>query len=62
MILALVAKYELGGMQEMTDPQVFGVSHLREMGEMWGVTRRFGNDPNRLRETLVELQRRPYAA
>ncbi len=61
-ILALVAKYELGGLQEMTDPQVFRVSPFREMGEMRGVTRRFGNDPNRLRETLVELQRRLYAA
>lgn len=61
-ILALVAKYEQGGLKEMTDPQIFRVSPFREMGEMRGVTRRFGNDAGRLRDTLAELQRRLYAA
>lgn len=61
-ILALVDKYVLGGLREMTDPAVFRVSPFREMGETRGVLRRFGGDAQRFRETLNELQRRLYAA
>lgn len=61
-ILALLDKYELAGLQEMTDPQIFRVPPFREMGEVRAVVQRFGGDPKRLRETLIELQRRLYAA
>jgi type I restriction enzyme R subunit len=61
-LLALIEKYELGGLKEMTDPKVFRVSPFREMGEVRGVLRRFGNDPERLRQALNELQERLYAA
>lgn len=61
-ILALVDKYELGGLREMTDPAIFRVSPFREMGEARGVLRRFGGDARRFRETMTELQRRLYAA
>lgn len=60
-ILALVDKYVLGGLREMTDPAVFRVSPFREMGEARGVLRRFGGDPQRFRTTMAELQRRLYA-
>ncbi|MEZ4616431.1 MAG: type I restriction-modification enzyme R subunit C-terminal domain-containing protein [Caldilineaceae bacterium] len=60
-ILALLNKYELGGLQEMTNPGVFRVSPFREMGEVRGVINRFG-DVQTLRQTLAELQQRLYAA
>lgn len=60
-ILALLNKYELGGLQEMTNPGVFRVSPFREMGEVRGVINRFG-DVQTLRQTLSELQQRLYAA
>lgn len=60
-ILALVEKYVLGGLREMTDPAVFRVSPFREMGEARGVLRRFGGDPQRFRAAMTELQRRLYA-
>ncbi len=61
-ILALVGKYELGGLKEMTNPTIFRVSPFREMGEARGVLRRFGGDPQQFRLTMAELQRRLYAA
>lgn len=61
-ILALIDKYVLGGLKEMTDPEVFRVSPFREMGEVRGVLSRFGGKPQRFRETMSELQRRLYAA
>ena len=60
-ILALVDKYVLGGLREMTDPAVLRVSPFREMGEARGVLRRFGGDPQRFRAAMSELQRRLYA-
>lgn len=60
-ILALVDKYVLGGLREMTDPAVFRVSPFREMGEARGVPLRFGGDAQRFRATMTELQRRLYA-
>lgn len=60
-ILALVDKYVLGGLREMTDPAVFRVSPFREMGAARGVLRRFGGDAQRFRATMTELQRRLYA-
>ncbi len=61
-ILALLEKYELGGLQEMTNPAVFRVSPFREMGEVRGVINRFGGDAQQLRQTLSEIQQRLYAA
>lgn len=61
-ILALVEKYELAGLKEMTDPRVFRVSPFREMGEVRGVLKRFGGDAQQLRAVLDEVQRRLYAA
>ena len=61
-LLALIAKYELGGLQEMTNPTIFRVSPFREMGEARGVLRRFGGDVQQFRQAMAELQRRLYAA
>jgi len=60
-LLALLAKYELGGLKQISDPAIFRISPFREMGEVRGVVARFG-DARRLRETIDELQRRLYAA
>lgn len=61
-VLALLDKYELGGLHEMTNPAVFRVSPFREMGEVRGVLSRFDGDARRLRTTIDELQRRLYAS
>lgn len=61
-LLALLDKYELAGLEEMTSPEIFRVSPFREMGSTRGVLQRFNNDPRRLREMILELQRRLYAA
>lgn len=61
-ILALVDKYVLGGITEMTDPAIFRVSPFREMGEARGVLGRFGGDPQRFVDAMAELQNRLYAA
>lgn len=60
-IVALLGKYEIGGLQEMIDPGVFRVSPFREMGEVRGVVARFGGDVQKLRTALHEIQRRLYA-
>ena len=61
-VLALLNKYELGGLRQITDPNIFRVSPFREMGELRGVIRRFGGDAERLRGTIDEIQQRLYAA
>ncbi len=45
-----------------TDPRIFRVPPFSQMGDVRGVIRRFGGDPDRLRQTLGDLQRRLYAA
>jgi type I restriction enzyme R subunit len=60
-ILALLDKYRVNGVEEMTDPRVFGLSPFREMGKAVGVTRRFGG-VDQLQAALKEMQRRLYAA
>lgn len=60
-ILALLEKYRLGGVEQLADPRVFRTSPFREMGQAPGVIRRFGG-AERLQETLEEVQRRLYAA
>jgi len=58
-ILALLDKYRVGGVNEMTDPRVFRLSPFREMGQTVGVVQRFGG-VERLQNALHELQRRLY--
>ena len=60
-VLALLDKYRVGGVEEMTDPRVFRLSPFREMGQALGVIRRFG-DVERLQATMGEMQERLYAA
>ncbi len=60
-VLALLDKYRVGGVEEMTDPRVFRLSPFREMGKAVGVLRRFsGVEP--LQATLQEMQQRLYVA
>ncbi|MCJ7533470.1 MAG: carboxypeptidase regulatory-like domain-containing protein [Anaerolineales bacterium] len=59
-ILALLRKYELGGLRQITDPNIFRVSPFREMGELRGVIKRFGSDSGHLRSTIDEIQQRLY--
>lgn len=61
-LLALLQKYELGGLKQLTDPNIFRVSPFREMGEVRGVIKRFGGQPQQLRHALDEMQRRLYAS
>lgn len=60
-VLALLDKYRVGGVEEMTDPRVFRLSPFREMGRAVGVIRRFGG-PEQLQTTVREMQERLYAA
>ena len=60
-VLALLDKYRVGGVEEMADPRVFRLSPFREMGQAVGVIRRFG-DVGRLQATMREMQGRLYAA
>lgn len=61
-ILALLQKYELGGLRQITNPNIFRVSPFREMGELRGVVKRFEGDAGRLRSALDEMQQRLYSA
>ncbi|MEM7118167.1 MAG: DEAD/DEAH box helicase family protein [Chloroflexota bacterium] len=60
-IYALLSKYELGGLKQISDPAIFRVSPFRQMGEVRGVLRRFGGDAFKLRQTMDDIQRRIYA-
>jgi type I restriction enzyme R subunit len=60
-ILALLDKYRVGGVEQLADPRVFRTSPFREMGQAPGVIQRFGGTEC-LQETLDEVQRRLYAA
>ena len=59
-ILALLDKYRLAGVQEMSDPSVFRLSPFREMGQAPGVIRRFGG-AEALRRTLQAIQEKLYS-
>jgi len=59
-IYTLLSKYELGGLKQIDDPAIFRVPPFRQMGEVRGVIRRFDGDPQRLRQTMDEIQRRLY--
>jgi len=58
-ILALLDKYRLTGVDEMVNPEVFRLSPFREMGQVSGVVQRFGTIEN-LRQALNEVQQRLY--
>jgi type I restriction enzyme R subunit len=58
-ILALLDKYRVAGVQEMVNPEVFRLSPFREMGQVSGVVQRFGTISN-LRLALNEVQQRLY--
>lgn len=58
-IVALLDKYRLTGVQEMVSPEVFRLSPFREMGQLSGVVQRFGSI-NELRLALNEVQWRLY--
>ncbi|MBN1815674.1 MAG: carboxypeptidase regulatory-like domain-containing protein, partial [Anaerolineae bacterium] len=60
-ILALLDKYRIGGVEQLADPRVFRLSPFREMGQAPGVIERFG-DAAQLQEALDQVQRRLYAA
>ncbi len=58
-VLALLDKYRLSGVTEITSPDVFRLSPFREMGQAPGVIERFGGAES-LRQTLAEMQQRLY--
>ncbi len=60
-ILALLDKYRIGGVEQLADERVFRTSPFREMGQVTGVIRRFGG-VEQLQTTLGEIQARLYAA
>jgi type I restriction enzyme R subunit len=59
-LLALLDKYRLGGVNELADPGVFRVAPFDRMGQTPGVVERFG-DATRLRAAIDQMQRRLYA-
>jgi len=59
-ILALLEKYRLAGVQEMSDPTVFRLSPFREMGQAPGVIKRF-RGAETLRQTLQAMQEKLYS-
>lgn len=60
-LLALLEKYQVGGVEELADPKVFQLPPFDRMGKIVGVQRRFGGIEG-LRKALQEVQRRLYAA
>jgi type I restriction enzyme R subunit len=60
-VLALLDKYRVGGVEEMSDPRVFRLSPFREMGKAVGVIRRFGG-LEQLQTTVQEMEQRLYPA
>ncbi len=57
---ALLEKYRLSGVDEITNPRVFRLPPFKQMGELSGVAARFGG-ADRLRQILQEIQTRLYA-
>lgn len=60
-LTAMLEKYRLGGLRQISDPAIFRLPPFKAMGELRGVSQRFG-DAGALRQTMTELQRRLYAA
>lgn len=59
-ILALLDKYRVGGVEEIR-PEVFHVPPFDRMGYIEGIIQRFGGDPHRLRAAMDGLQKEIYA-
>ncbi len=58
-ILALLEKYQVGGVDEIATAQVFRLPPFDRMGQVVGVQRRFGGVAG-LRQAVREVQRRLY--
>jgi type I restriction enzyme R subunit len=58
-LLALLEKYQVGGVEEIANPKVFRLPPFDEMGQVIGVMQRFG-DVEDLGEAVNEVQRRLY--
>lgn len=58
-ILALLEKYRVAGVEEISTPEIFRVPPFNRMGQAPGIMGRFGG-PEPLRETMADLQRRLY--
>ena len=59
-ILALLDKYRVGGIEEIR-PEIFRVPPFDRMGYIQGILHRFGGDTNRLRGMMQGLQKEIYA-
>ena len=59
-LTAMMEKYRLGGLRQISDPAIFRLPPFKTMGELRGVSQRFG-DAAALRQTMMELQRRLYS-
>jgi type I restriction enzyme R subunit len=59
-ILALLEKYRVGGVEEIANPQVFRLPPFDQMRQIVGVQQRFGGTDG-LRQAVREVQRRLYA-
>lgn len=60
-LTAMMEKYRLGGLRQVSDPAIFRLPPFKAMGELRAVSQRFGGT-GELRQTMTELQRRLYAA
>jgi type I restriction enzyme R subunit len=58
-ILALLEKYRMGGVEEIANPQVFRLPPFDQMRQIVGVQQRFGGTDG-LRQVIREMQRRLY--
>lgn len=58
-VKALLEKYRLSGVEEITNPRIFRLPPFNQMGELNGVINCFGGAES-LRQMLAELQRRLY--
>ncbi|ACK70515.1 EcoEI R domain protein [Gloeothece citriformis PCC 7424] len=58
-ILGLLDKYRLAGVEEIVNPEVFRLSPFQEMGQIKGVIQRLGTMEN-LRQAFLEIQQRLY--
>jgi len=58
-LLALVDKYRIGGVAELTRPEIFNVPPFDKMGYAPGVVKRFGG-PEQFLSAVDELQKRLY--
>jgi type I restriction enzyme R subunit len=60
-LLALLEKYQVGGVDELADPRVFRLPPFDRMGQVVGVQRYFGGVQG-LRQVLREVQQQLYSA